>query len=179
VAKKAIATSAAPTDDVQEQPLTKTQQRALTQARKSLTRDLDAFLSQELSCPPKEFIDDDWRVFMFGDVNTRALVDVLGDDVVLRVEAPIMRLPADKSRIAGLMRELLEFNFFCVGHARVAITGREVVAVTMQSATQIGKDDVPMCLRDTATLASLLIDGLQKTSAKPTKTRGVVATKRR
>ena len=159
--------------------LTKAQQREVAKARKALTHDLDEFLSQELGCAPKDFIEDDWRVFEFADVNTRAIVDVLNDDVVLRVEAPIMRLPTDKVLAAKLVREVLEFNFFCVGHARVAMAGRDIVAVAMQSATQISKDDVPSCLRDTATLASALSDGLQKKYAKPRAPRAAAATKRR
>ena len=159
--------------------LTKGQQREIVQAQKALTHDLDEFLSQELGCPPKDFIEDDWRVFEFADANTRAIVDILNDDVVLRVEAPIMRLPTDKALAARLVRELLEFNFFCVGHARVAIAGRDIMAVAMQSATQIGKDDVPSCLRDTATLASALADGLQKRYAPARKPRKTAATKRR
>ncbi len=178
MAKKVSTPPAAQATDVVP-ALTKGQQREIAQARKALTHDLDEFLSQELDCPPKDFIEDDWRVFEFADVNTRAIVDVLNDDVVLRVEAPIMRLPTDKVVAARLVRELLEFNFFCVGHARVAVAGKEVVAVAMQSATQIGKDDVPSCLRDTATLASALADGLQKKYAKARTPRKTAATKRR
>ena len=145
-----------------EPTLTKTQQRELVRARKALAADLDGFLSKELECAPKDFIDDGWRVFEYADVSTRAIVDILRDDVVLRVEAPIMRVPTDKTVAARLMRELLEINFFTVGHARVAVAARDVVAVGMLSGTDITKDDIAPCLRDTATLASLLAEGLKK-----------------
>ena len=148
--------------DSQEPALTRTQERALAKAQKALTRDLDAFLSRELDCAPKDFIDEGWRVFEFGGVSTRAIVDILRDDVILRVEAPIMRVPADAAVAARLVRELLEVNFFTVGRARVALAARDVVAVAMLSATDITKDDIAPCLRDTATLASLLAEGLKK-----------------
>ena len=86
-----------------EPTLTKTQQRELVRARKALAADLDGFLSKELECAPKDFIDDGWRVFEYADVSTRAIVDILRDDVVLRVEAPIMRVPTDKAVAARLM----------------------------------------------------------------------------
>jgi hypothetical protein len=161
VAKKTAATSR-PVPDAQDPPLTKTQERALAKAQKALTKDLDAFLARELACAPKDFIDEGWRVFEFGGVSTRAIVDILRDDVILRVEAPIMRVPADAAVAAKLVRELLEVNFFTVGRARVAVAAREVVAVTMLSATDITADDIAPSLRDTATLASLLVDGLAK-----------------
>ncbi|MBL8140443.1 MAG: hypothetical protein JNM38_05010 [Acidobacteria bacterium] len=148
--------------DSHEPPLTRTQQRELARARKALTQDLDEFLARELECTPRDFIDEGWRVFEFADVSTRAIVDILRDDVVLRVEAPIMRVPADKTAAARLVRELLEVNFFTVGRARVALAARDVVAVAMLSATDITKDDIAPCLRDTATLASLLAEGLKK-----------------
>lgn len=151
MAKKAAIRSARPRSTKKSLPL-KTQ----------VQHDVDKALAK--SGIPSAIDKDGWRWLQ--DPSGRGLIGVVavtgkGEDLSLRVVAPILPLPQDKAKLFKLMKKVCETNYEVPGHARLAIDSKTVWSVVAHAVGDIGPDDVPNCIFDCLWLAQATADGLR------------------
>ena len=152
MAKKAATRSARPRSAKKSLPL-KTQ----------VQHDVDKALAA--SGIPSAIDKDGWRWLQ--DPSGRGLIGVVavtgkGEDLSLRVVAPILPLPKDKTKLFKLLKKICETNYEVPGHARLAIDSKTVWSVVAHTVSDIGPDDVPNCIFDCLWLAQATADGLRK-----------------
>ena len=152
MAKKAATRSARPRSAKKSLPL-KTQ----------VQHDVDKALAA--SGIPSAIDKDGWRWLQ--DPSGRGLIGVVavtgkGEDLSLRVVAPILPLPKDKAKLFKLLKKICETNYEVPGHARLATDSKTVWSVVAHTVNDIGPDDVPNCIFDCLWLAQATADGLRK-----------------
>jgi hypothetical protein len=131
---------------------------------------------------PSAIDKDGWRWLQ--DPSGEGLIGVAavvghGEDLSLRVVAPIMPLPTSKPALFRLLKKIAETNYEVPGHSRLAIDSRTVWSVVAHTVSDIGPDDVPNCIFDCLWLAQATADGLKgkKTAVKKTAKKTAKTTK--
>ena len=84
-----------------------------------------------------------------------------GEDLSLRVVAPIRPLPEAPGALLRILKKIAETNFDVPGHSRLAIDSRTVWSVVAHSVADIGADDVPNCIFDCLWLAQAAAEVLK------------------
>jgi hypothetical protein len=134
---------------------------ARTQAK--LEADLDEFLAAAHEADPSEFTDEDgWRYFTLGDTEARICVGQVEHDVCVRVESPVITVPAEQDVQIRLLREALEYNAAAPGHSRIGISNNLLVAVAMQPASNIGEGGLAALMEDTVVMAAVASERFMK-----------------
>ena len=128
---------------------------------------------------PSAIDSDGWRWMQ--DPSGKGLIGVVavtgkGEDLSLRVVAPIMPLPKGQGGAAPLLRQIAETNYEVPGHSRLAIDSRTVWSVVAHNVGDIGPDDVPNCIFDCLWLAQATAEWLKGPKPKKVASRRGVGT---
>jgi hypothetical protein len=113
---------------------------------------------------PSAVDSDGWRWLQ--DPSGKGLIGVAavvgkGEDLSLRVVAPIMPLPKAPAALLRVLRQIAETNYEVPGHSRLAIDRRTVWSVVAHNVSDIGPDDVPNCIFDCVWLAQATAEALR------------------
>jgi hypothetical protein len=113
---------------------------------------------------PAAVDSDGWRWMQ--EPSGKALIGVAavvgrGEDLSLRVVAPIMPLPEAPAALMRILKKIAETNYDVPGHSRLAIDSRTVWSVVAHSVADISPEDVPNCIFDCLWLAQAAADVLK------------------
>jgi hypothetical protein len=135
--------------------------------RVRVQHDIDRALAQ--ANIPSAIDSDGWRWMQ--DATGKGLIGVAavvgkGEDLSLRVVAPIVPLPTAQGTLLRMLKKIAELNYDIPGHSRLAIDSRTVWSVVAQNVGDIGPDDVPNCIFDCVWLAQATAETLKGKKAK-------------
>lgn len=137
-------------------------------------RHVDRLISKAINARPRDFTDKaGGRHLTVNGRDACATVDEFAGGIFVRVEAPVMPLPADRELIQPFMREALELNYSIPGHARLTTVGRILVSVAAQSVARLPPDGLEAFLEDAGLMAAFAAGPLSERFSGTTKTRGV------
>ena len=130
--------------------------------RVQVQHDIDKALAQ--AGIPSAIDRDGWRWMQ--DPTGKGLIGVVavtgkGEDLSLRVVAPITPLPKGQAALLRALRRIAEMNYEIPGHSRLAIDSRTIWAVVAHNVGDIGADDVPNCIFDCVWLAQAAAEWLK------------------
>ena len=144
----------------------------LAEMAEQALKEVDAFMIKVGYKNPAERTDDQgWRYFSLGSAEGRAGIDQIEDELFLRVEAPIISLPADKELILPFMRELLEVNLKLAGEVRIGIIQDKVFGGITYPVENLNSDRFGHCIHSVMKLADDIDDMLIKKYGGTAKTR--------
>jgi hypothetical protein len=146
-----------------DQPAARLSAEDLKEIKKKTEDYIDAFMERVGYPNPAERTDEKGaRHFSLGSAVGVAGVIIAGDQVLLRIEAPIMPLPSDKDLILPLFREMMELNQRIAGECRIGLMLETIVAVITYPAHALEKPDIHRCIHTVMKTADDLDDLLKQ-----------------
>ena len=146
-----------------ERPQVRFTDEELSELKKTVGNAIDAFLLKVGYKDIAERTDEHgWRYISLGSATGRAGAVVAGDQVLLRIEAPIMPLPSDKDLILPLLRELMELNLSIAGECRIGLIQEKIFAVITYPAHAMEETEIYRCIHTVMKTADDLDDLLEQ-----------------
>lgn len=137
--------------------------------RQAIENEIDEFIKQVGYANPADLTDEQgWRWFEYGSANGRAGVveSRVDQELFLRAESLVAKLPADQEAALPLMQKLLESNLDIAGSARFGIVGENVFVCATIPVAELVPEDIPNFIHSVMALADSFSRGAQGTNEK-------------